>query len=146
MSPISSRDLAHPFFRREQPVEHVQEGHSLGLADRAERVRQRLDLVLPGFVRDWRWTDHEHRTKRAGLTDNARGVLNRLLKANSPLSTYEQGIVPANEVDIDEEIRALFGVEPEELKQVSVERMREILSKCSGSLAADIIADRADRL
>ena len=62
------------------------------------------------------------------------------------IATYEQSTVPAGEVDIDEEIRALFGVEPEELKPVSVERMRAILAKCSGSLAADIIADREDRL
>jgi hypothetical protein len=62
------------------------------------------------------------------------------------LTTYEQPPVPADEVDIDEEIRAVFGVEPEDLKQVSRERVREILSKCSGSLAADIIADRKDLL
>lgn len=62
------------------------------------------------------------------------------------IAAYEQSTVPVNEVDIDEEIRELFGTEPEELKPVSIERMHEILSKCSGSLAADIIADREDRL
>jgi len=62
------------------------------------------------------------------------------------MAKYEQGTVPDDEVDIDEEILALFGVQPEKLKPVSLERMREILSECSGSLAADIIADREDRL
>lgn len=61
------------------------------------------------------------------------------------IATYQQGAVPADEVDIDEEIRATFGVEPEALEQVSLEEMRQILAKCP-SLAADIIADREDRL
>ena len=61
------------------------------------------------------------------------------------IANYERN-VPDDEMDIDEEIRALFGVEPEELPDVSLERMREILSQCSGSLSADIIADREDRL
>lgn len=62
------------------------------------------------------------------------------------MAKYEQETVADDEVDIDEEILALFGVEPEALKPVSLARMREILSQCSGSLAADIIADREDRL
>jgi hypothetical protein len=62
------------------------------------------------------------------------------------MAKYEQGTVPDDEVDIDEEILVLFGVDPKDLKPVSPERMREILSQCSGSLAADIIADREDRL
>jgi hypothetical protein len=61
------------------------------------------------------------------------------------LSKYERGI-PDDEVDIDEEIRAVFGMNPEDLEPVSLEEMRQILAKCSGSLAADIIADREDRL
>ena len=60
------------------------------------------------------------------------------------LSKYERGI-PDDEVDIDEEIRAVFGIEPEELRPVSLERVREILSKVPGSMADDIIADRGDR-
>jgi hypothetical protein len=60
------------------------------------------------------------------------------------LSKYELGI-PDDEVDIDEEIRAVLGIEPEELKPVSLERVREILSKVPGSMADDIIADRGDR-
>ncbi|MGE0683787.1 MAG: hypothetical protein AB7P69_23160 [Candidatus Binatia bacterium] len=62
------------------------------------------------------------------------------------IATYEQSTVPADEVDIDEEIRAVFGMNPEDLEPVSLEEMRQILAKCSGSLAADIIADREDRL
>jgi hypothetical protein len=61
------------------------------------------------------------------------------------LAQYEQGL-PGEEVDIDEEIRAVLGIEPEDLEPVSVEEMRQILAKCSGSLAADIIAEREDRL
>lgn len=60
------------------------------------------------------------------------------------IAQYEQGL-PGDEVDIDEEIRAVFGIEPEELKPVSLERVREILSKVPGSMADDIIADRGDR-
>jgi predicted DNA-binding protein len=60
------------------------------------------------------------------------------------LSKYERDI-PDDEVDIDEEIRAVFGIEPEELKPVSLERVREILSKVPGSMVDDIIADRGDR-
>lgn len=60
------------------------------------------------------------------------------------LSKYERGI-PDDEVDIDEEIRAVLGIEPEELKPVSLERVREILSQVPGSMADDIIADRGDR-
>ena len=62
------------------------------------------------------------------------------------ITAYEQSTVPADEVDIDEEIRAVFGMNPEDLESVSLEEMRQILAKCSGSLAADIIADREDRL
>ena len=62
------------------------------------------------------------------------------------MATYEQGTVPADEVDIDEEIRAEFGVEPDELEEVSLKEVQQILAKCSGSLAEDIIADREDRL
>lgn len=62
------------------------------------------------------------------------------------MAKYEQGTVPDDEVDIDEEILVLFGVDPKDLQPVSLERMREILAKCSGSLAADIMADREDRL
>jgi transcriptional regulator with XRE-family HTH domain len=61
------------------------------------------------------------------------------------IGQYERGI-PGDEVDIDEEIRAVLGIEPEDLEPVSLEEMRRILAKCSGSLAADIIADREDRL
>lgn len=61
------------------------------------------------------------------------------------IAQYEQGI-PGDEVDIDEEIRAVFGIRPEDLEPISLEEMRQILAKCSGSLAADIIADREDRL
>jgi transcriptional regulator with XRE-family HTH domain len=60
------------------------------------------------------------------------------------LSKYERG-VPDDEVDIDEEIRTVFGIEPEELKPVSLERVHEILSKVPGSMADDIIADRGNR-
>ena len=60
------------------------------------------------------------------------------------LSPYEQGILD-DEVDIDEEIRDVFGVEPNELKPVGLERVREILSKVPGSLADDIIAERRRR-
>ena len=90
------------------------------------------------------YLDEEEKERLARVADKNGKPWREVL--HEAIATYEQGIVPANEVDIDEEIRELFGVEPEELKQVSVERMREILSKCSGSLAADIIADRADRL
>jgi hypothetical protein len=61
------------------------------------------------------------------------------------IATYEQGAVPADEVDIDEEIRAVLGVEPDAVEDVSLEEMRRILAKCP-SRAADIIADREDRL
>ncbi len=88
--------------------------------------------------------DKEDKTSLARVADKNGKPWREVFR--EALATYEQGAVPADEVDIDEEIRELFGVEPEELKQVSVERMREILSKCSGSLAADIIADREDRL
>lgn len=50
------------------------------------------------------------------------------------------------EVDLLAEYRELFpGLNPEQ-QPVSLERIRHILSKVSGSLAADIIADREDRL
>lgn len=60
------------------------------------------------------------------------------------LSPYERGI-PDDEVDIDEEIRVVLGIEPEELKPVGLERVREILSKVPGALADDIIAARRKR-
>lgn len=62
------------------------------------------------------------------------------------IAAYESGAVPVDEVDIDEEIRAVLGIEPDALEPVSLEEMQQILAKCSGSLAADIIADREDRL
>ncbi len=47
-----------------------------------------------------------------------------------------------DEVDLAAEYRELFPGHEIDEEPVSVERMRKILSKCSGSLADDIIADR----
>ena len=55
-------------------------------------------------------------------------------------------LASTDEVDVDEEIRAVFGMEPEALEEVSLEEMQQILAKCSGSLAVDISADREERL
>lgn len=48
--------------------------------------------------------------------------------------------------ELDTEFLALCAEEIRGRKPVSLTRMREILSKVSGSMAQDIIADREDRL
>jgi hypothetical protein len=50
------------------------------------------------------------------------------------------------EVDLAAEYRELFPGHEIGEESVSLERMREILAKCTGPLADDIIADRKDRL
>lgn len=50
------------------------------------------------------------------------------------------------EVDLMAEYQDLFPDCEAEQKPVSLEQMRQLLSRVSGSLAADISADREDRL
>lgn len=52
---------------------------------------------------------------------------------------------PDDEIDLAEEYRELFPKHELGQNPVSLERMRQILSKCSGSLAEDMVADREDR-
>ena len=88
------------------------------------------------------------------LDDEERASLARIADKNGKswrevfreaIATYEQSTVPADEVDMDEEIRATFGMESDALESVSLEEMRQILAKCP-SLADEITADREDRL
>jgi hypothetical protein len=60
------------------------------------------------------------------------------------LTTYGESS-GKGEVDLESEYRELFPDCEAGQKPVSLERMRELLSKVSGSLAADILADREDR-
>lgn len=50
-----------------------------------------------------------------------------------------------DEMALAEEYRELFPTHELGQQPVSLEWMRHILSKCSGSLAEDIVADREDR-
>ena len=52
---------------------------------------------------------------------------------------------PDDEMALAEEYRELFPTHELGQQPVSLEWMRHILSKCSGSLAEDIVADREDR-
>ena len=88
--------------------------------------------------------DEEDRASLARIADKNRKSWREVFR--EAIATYEQSTVPADEVDIDEEIRAVFGVEPDALEEVSLEEVQHIFAKCSGSLADDIIADREDRL
>lgn len=61
------------------------------------------------------------------------------------LAKYVEGS-SEGEMDLMAEYRDLFPDCKAGQKPVSLEQMRQLLSRVSGSLAADIIADREDRL
>ena len=86
-----------------------------------------------------------------GLTHEQRELLARLAEQNgmSWQETLRTALakleVPNDELSLDDEYRALFCAENETQAPVSLEQVRSILSKCSGSLSESIIEDRQER-